>query len=73
MLTLRKLKIVLEISRGKHEFKLRPVSKAEALNYTKTTFTKRPLPILIILHHTFTIYVVEHILNKAKASMMPRI
>jgi threonyl-tRNA synthetase len=31
---------VLEISRGKHEFKLRPVSKAEALDIY-TMFTKQ--------------------------------
>jgi hypothetical protein len=38
---------VLEISRGKHEFKLRPVSKAEALElYKDNVYKTELLPIL---------------------------
>jgi threonyl-tRNA synthetase len=59
---------VLEISRGKHEFKLRPVSKAEALELYKDNVYKTELitnledgTITFCDHDTLLIYVVVDI------------
>jgi threonyl-tRNA synthetase len=60
-LTLRKLRIAFLISRGKHEFKLRPVSKADALELYKDNVYKTEMitnledgTITFCDHDTFT-------------------